>query len=44
MWCLAYQLELAVKEALKGTTFDSVDNMLLKVYYIYENAPKNAES
>ena len=40
MWCLAHRLELAVKDALKGTTFDVVDDMLLKLYYIYEKAPK----
>ena len=40
MWCLAHWLELAVEDALKGTTFDTVDNMLLKVYYIYKKAPK----
>ena len=40
MWCLAHRLELAVKDALKGTTFDAVDDMLLKLYYIYEKSPK----
>ena len=40
MWCLAHRLELAVKDALKGTTFDIVDDTLLKVYYIYQKAPK----
>ena len=29
MWCLAYRLELAVKDALKATAFDSVDNLFL---------------
>ena len=36
MWCLAHRLELAVKDALKGSAFDAVD-MLLK---LYEKAPK----
>ena len=40
MWCLAHWLELAVKDALKGTCLDVVDDMLLKVYYLYEKAPK----
>ena len=40
MWCLAHHLKLAVKDALKGTTFDAVDDMLLKLYYIYEKSPK----
>ena len=34
MWCLAHRLELAIKDALKGTTFDHTDEMLLRLYYI----------
>ena len=40
MWCMAHRLELAVKDALKGTAFDEIDEMLLRLYYIYENSPK----
>ena len=40
MWCLAHRQELAVKYALKGTSFDAVNDMLLKLYYLYEKAPK----
>ena len=40
MWCFAHRLELAVKDALQGTFFDAVDDMLLWLYYLYENAPK----
>ena len=40
MWCLALRLELAVKDAFKATTFDAVDDMLRKLYYIYEKSPK----
>ena len=29
MWCLAHRLELAIKDALKGTSFDQIDEMLL---------------
>ena len=29
MWCLAHCLELAIQDALKGTMFDSIDDMLL---------------
>ena len=35
MWCLAHRLELAIKDALKGTPFDFIDEMLLRLYYIY---------
>ena len=41
MWCLAHRLELAVHDALKGTAFDVIDEMLLRLYYVYE---KSAES
>ena len=40
MWCLAHRLELAIKDALKGTAFDAVDEMLLRLYYVYEKSPK----
>ncbi|CAB3993296.1 zinc finger 862-like [Paramuricea clavata] len=40
MWCLAHRLELAIKDALRGTFFDSIDEMLLRLYYVYEKSPK----
>ena len=40
MWCLAHRLELAIKDALKGTPFSLIDEMLLRLYYIYEKSPK----
>lgn len=41
MWCLARRLELAVKDALKGTTaFDLIDEFLLRLYYLYVKSPK----
>ena len=40
MWCLAHRLKLAVKDALNDSCFDSIDDMLLRLYYIYEKSPK----
>ena len=42
MWCMAHRLELAVPDALKATVtaFDTVDDLLLKLYYLYEKYPK----
>ena len=40
MWCLAHRLELSVKDALKSTFFNQIDEMLLRLYYIYEKSPK----
>ena len=37
---MAHRLELAARDALKGTTFDLIDDMLLRLYLIYENSPK----
>ena len=37
---MAHRLELSVKDALKGTSFDLIDDMLLRLYYIYEKSPK----
>ena len=39
-WCLAHRLEPAVQDAMKGTVFDSIDTMLLKLYYLYAKLPK----
>ena len=42
MWCLAHRQELALKDALKGTVFDLIDEMLVCLYYVYKKSPKNA--
>ena len=40
MWCLAHRQELALKDALKGTVFDFMDDMLIRLYHVYEKLPK----
>ena len=40
MWCLSHRVELAVKSGLKVTYFEVIDNLLLKMYYLYEHSPK----
>ena len=40
MWCLAHQLELAIKDALTGTVFDHIDDMLTRLFYLYSKSPK----
>ena len=40
MWCMAHRLELAIKDALKKTAFDLIDELLLRLYYLYEKSPK----
>ena len=39
-WCIAHRIELAIKDALKGSAFDLIDEMLLRLYYLYEKSPK----
>jgi len=39
-WCLAHRLELALKDASKSTLFVQVDELLLRLYYLYEKSPK----
>ena len=43
MWCLAHCLELAIKDALKGTVFDEIDDMQIKSYYRYKKSPKKCK-
>ena len=39
-WFLAHHLELALKNALKDMLFTRIDEMLLRVYYLYKKSPK----
>ena len=39
MWCLAHQMELAIKDALTDTSFSDIDDMLMRLYYLYEKSP-----
>ena len=40
MWCLAHRHELAIKDALRGTSFDLLDEILLCLYNLYVKSPK----
>ena len=39
-WCMAHKLELEIQDAMKGTYFNQVDEMLLRIYYLYKRSPK----
>ena len=40
VWCIAHRLELALKDALNDQEdFQMIDNMLLKIFYLYNKAP-----
>ena len=38
--CFNYRFELAVKDTFKGTSFEEIDIMLLKLYYLYQKSAK----
>lgn len=42
-WCVAHRLELALSDALSGTVFDDIDEMILRIYYLYQKAPKKLQ-
>ena len=37
---MAHHLELAIKDALKPTAFALVDELFLRLYYLYEKSLK----
>ena len=39
-WCYAHILELACKGALTSTLFKDIEEMLLRLYYLYHKSPK----
>ena len=39
-WCFAHCLELACKDSLCSHLFNDIDEMLLRLYYLYEKSPK----
>ena len=40
-WCLAHRVKLSLKDALGATLFSSIDDMLMRVYFLYEKSPKS---
>ena len=39
-WCYAHRLELACKNALSSKLFKDIEEMLLRLYFLYEKSPK----
>ena len=40
IWCIAHRMELSLNDAFSGTVFDDIDEILLRIYYLYYKAPK----
>ena len=38
--CFNHRLELAMKDAFQTTPFSKIDDMLLRLYYLYQKSPK----
>ena len=41
-WCYAHRLELACKDAFSSRLFQDIDDMLLRLYYLYNKSPKKS--
>ena len=41
-WCYAHRLELACKDTFTSSLFSSVQDMLLRLYYLYEKSSKKS--
>lgn len=39
-WCFAHRLELACKDSFCSKLFHDIDDMLLRLYYLYDKSPK----
>ncbi len=39
-WCYGHRLELACKDAFSSRLFRDIDEMLLRLYYLYKKSPK----
>ena len=40
MWCFAHRLELGSRDALSNPVSKEIDEMLLRIYYLYNKSPK----
>ena len=41
-WYYSHRLELACKDAFSSTLFSAINEMLLRLYYVYEKSPKKS--
>ena len=39
-WCYCHRLELACRDSLSSSLFKEINEMLLRLYYLYEKSPK----
>ncbi len=41
-WCFSHRLELACKDACISSVFKDINEMLLRLFYLYNNSPKKS--
>jgi len=39
-WCLVHKLELSIRDSLKTTFFETLDELQLQIFYVYYKSPK----
>jgi hypothetical protein len=42
-WCFSHRLELACKDSFTSSLFKDINEMLLRLYYLYHNSPKKSK-
>ena len=42
-WCYSHRLELACKDELTSPLFANINEMLLRLYYLYKKSPKKSQ-
>ena len=40
---MAHRLELAIQDALKDMFSDKVDDMILRIFYLYQKSPQKTQ-
>ena len=43
VWCMAHRLELAIQDTLKDMFSDKVDDLILRIFYLYQKSPKKTQ-
>ena len=43
VWCMAHRLELAIQDTLKDMFSDKVDDMILRIFYLYQKSPEKTQ-
>ena len=40
VWCMAHRLELVIQDTVKDKFFDKIDDIILRIFYLYQKSPK----